>query len=61
MMPLSENKIAEECTEYAILCLRKKKKITFRQGLSMETKTLGEKLLRNRIFTGAETYSTVTS
>ena len=25
-MPLSENKIAEECTEYAILCLRKKKK-----------------------------------
>lgn len=26
MMPLSENKIAEECTEYAILCLRKKKK-----------------------------------
>ena len=59
-MPLSENKIAEECTEYAILCLRKKK-ITFRQGLSMDSKTLGEKLLRNRIFTGAETYSTVTS
>lgn len=26
MMPLSENKIAEECIEYAILCLREKKK-----------------------------------
>ena len=43
------------------LVFKEKKKISFRQGLSMDTKTLGEKLLRNRIFTGAETYSTVTS
>ena len=29
MMPLSENKIAEECIEYAILCLREEKKNHF--------------------------------
>ena len=61
MVSLSENKVAEECIQYAILCLRKKKS-PFWGATSREITDLGkdhqwtlkplsERLLGNSIFT----------